>query len=240
MHLAVLMTNTDESDFAQKHPKDGEKFKVLIQSVRPDWAVTSFRVKDNIFPDDLLAFDGVMITGSPASVLDSQPWVARLLEEIRIAYAAGLPLFGACFGHQAIALALGGTVEKNPNGWGFGLIEMAVVEKAPWYDGDARLLQYGAHVEHVTQLPTGARRLFTSPHCDMAGFAIGDRVYTTQNHPEMTPEFVAALIEEYATKMDTDVISRARASLKQRADTEVFAQSIAAFFEAAVAETAPT
>lgn len=240
MHLAVLMTNTDESDFAQRHPKDGEKFKALIQSVRPDWTVSSFHVKDGIFPDDILAFDGVMITGSPASVLGGQPWVARLLEEIRIAFAHGLPLFGACFGHQAIALALGGTVEENPNGWGFGLIEMSVVEKAPWYDGDAQLLQYGAHVEHVTQMPSGARRLFTSPHCDVAGFSIGTRVYTTQNHPEMTPDFVAALIEEYADKMDPDVITRARASLQQCADTEVFARSIAAFFEAATAETSAT
>ncbi|MFC6762038.1 type 1 glutamine amidotransferase [Sulfitobacter porphyrae] len=149
-------------------------------------------------------------------------------------------MFGACFGHQAIALALGGTVEENPNGWGFGLIEMSVVEKAPWYDGKARLLQYGAHVEHVTQMPSGARRLFTSPHCDVAGFSIGSRVYTTQNHPEMTPDFVAALIEEYADKLDPEVITRARASLQQCADTEVFARSIAAFFEAATAEKAAT
>lgn len=234
MHLAILMTNTDESDFAQRHPKDGEKFSSLIHGVRPDWTVTSFRVKDDVFPDDIEAFDGVIITGSPASVLDDQPWVRRLLDEIRTAYAADIPLFGACFGHQAIAMALGGRVEKNPNGWGFGLIEMSVVEKAPWYQGDTRLLQYGAHIEHVTQMPTGARRLFTAPHCDIAGFAIEDRVYTTQNHPEMTPDFVSALVEEYADKMDQDVISRARSSLSRTADTDVFAHSIARFFEAAV------
>ena len=238
MHLAVLMTNTDESDFAQRHPKDGEKFRTLIQSVRPDWQVSSFRVKDGVFPDDITAFDGMMITGSPASVLDSRPWVARLLEEIRIAYAAGLPLFGACFGHQAIAIALGGKVEKNPNGWGFGLIEMSVVEKTPWYDGASQLLQYGAHIEHVTQMPDGARRIFSSPHCDVAGVSIDTLVYTTQNHPEMTPDFVAALVEEYSDKLDADVITRARASLQRQADTEVFAQSIAAFFEAATTKTA--
>lgn len=238
MHLAVLMTNTDESDFAQRHPKDGEKFSFLIQGVRPNWTVTSFRVKDDIFPDDIRAFDGVMITGSPASVLDDQPWVQRLLNEIRTAYDADIPLFGACFGHQALAMALGGTVEKSPNGWGFGLIEMSVVEKPSWYHGDTQLLQYGAHVEHVTKMPTGAHRLFTAPHCEIAGFAIADRVYTTQNHPEMTPDFVTALVEEYADKMDGDVISRARSSLSRTADTEVFAQSIAQFFETGTKEVA--
>ena len=37
MRIAVLMTNTDETVFAQKHPKDGEKFTSLIKTVRPDW-----------------------------------------------------------------------------------------------------------------------------------------------------------------------------------------------------------
>ena len=233
MHLAVLMTNTDESDFANRHPKDGEKFSALIKSVRPDWQTTSFSVKDGTFPDDILSFDGAMITGSPASVLDQEPWVDRLLEEIRAAYAAGLPLFGACFGHQAIALALGGRVEPNPAGWGFGLLEMSVVDRPAWLTLPDPVLQYGAHIDHVTHMPEGARLLFTSDHCPIAGFAIADKVYTTQNHPEMTPDFIAALVEEYADKLDVDVATTARRSLSRTADTKVFAQSIAEFFEAA-------
>ena len=235
MHLALLMTNTDESEFAQRHPKDEEKFSILIKQVRPDWEVTSFSVKDGVFPEDILAYDGVMITGSPASVLDYEPWMVRLLEEIRVAYAAGKPIFGACFGHQAIALALGGKVERNEAGWGFGLIEMSVVDRMPWLSDQGTILQYGAHIEHVTEMPKGAKLLFASDHCPVAGFAIVDKVYTTQNHPEMTPEFVAALIEEYADKMDADVIVQARASLSQEADTVYFANSIVDFFEQAVA-----
>jgi hypothetical protein len=61
MRLALLMTNTDESTFAQRHPKDGEKFAKLIKSVRPSWQVTSYAVKDGGFPQDIKAYDGVMI-----------------------------------------------------------------------------------------------------------------------------------------------------------------------------------
>ena len=68
MHLALLMTNTDESDFAQDHPRDGEKFTTLVHLVRPDWRVEVFNVKDGVFPGDITDFDGVMITGSPSSV----------------------------------------------------------------------------------------------------------------------------------------------------------------------------
>lgn len=235
MHLAILMTNTDESAFAQAHPKDGEKFTTLVHSVQPDWTLTSYAVKDGIFPADITAFDGIIITGSPASVLDDEAWIARLLEEIRKAYAAGIPMFGACFGHQAIALALGGTVERDTNGWAFGLVEMSVTDAPAWYDGPAEILQYGAHLDQVTKLPTGAQRIFVTNHCPNAGFAIGNRVYTTQNHPEMTPDFMAALTAEYGPKLGTDIATRAKASLEREADTALFARSIAQFFKNAAA-----
>lgn len=233
MHLAILMTNTDESAFAQRHPKDGEKFTAMIHSVRPNWQTTSFNVKDGVFPPDIYGFDGVMITGSPASVLDDAPWLARLLEVIKDAYAGGTPMFGACYGHQAIALALGGDVAANPEGWVFGLTQSTITDRADWMDGlPHTFAQYGAHIEAVTRLPDGARVLSTSDACAVTGFQIGDRVYTTQNHPEMTPAFIAALVDEYSDKLPDGVGTAAKASLKQDVDMRIYAETIARFFEA--------
>ena len=232
MHLAVLMTNTDESDFAQGHPKDGEKFTQLIDLVRPTWQVTSFAVKDGVFPSDISDFDGVIITGSPASVHDKDSWVGNLLQLIRIAYAKNIPQFGACFGHQAIAMALDGNVEPNDDGWVFGLTESKITTKAEWMQGlPDTLLQYGAHIEQVTKLPIGAEVLSSSATCGITGFRIADTVYTTQNHPEMTPGFIAALVAEYAPKLPAGVGKTAQASLTRRADTLPYAESIARFFE---------
>lgn len=236
MRLALLMTNTDESDFAQAHPKDGEKFAQLVHSVRPTWQVTSYSVKDGVFPSDISAYDGVMISGSPASVHDTDPWVARLLDLIRDIYARGLPMFGACFGHQAIALALDGRVGPNPNGWAFGLTHADIVHKTSWmHDLPATLKQYGAHIEQVTVLPENAVVISANRACPVAGFHIGDMVYTTQNHPEMTPEFMAALVAEYAPKLPADVAATAKASLVNSVGTSVYANSIARFFENAIA-----
>jgi|TARA_B110000908_G_C10267373_1_gene465709 GMP synthase-like glutamine amidotransferase len=236
MRLALLMTNTDESAFAQAHPKDGEKFAQLIQSVRPTWEVTSYSVKDGVFPSDIATYDGVMISGSPTSVHDTDPWIEQLLQLIRDIYSQGLPIFGACFGHQAIALALGGQVGPNPGGWVFGLTHSDIVHKTSWMqDLPATLKQYGAHIEQVLEMPKTAVVISSNSTCPVAGFHIEGKVYTTQNHPEMTPEFVAALVAEYTLKLPADVAATAKSSIAVDADTLVYAHSIAQFFENAVA-----
>ena len=73
MDIYILVTNTDRSDFAAKHPRDGEKFTSLLAPLRPDWRFTAFDVTLGAFPDDLDQANGIIITGSPASVHDTSP-----------------------------------------------------------------------------------------------------------------------------------------------------------------------
>lgn len=223
MHIAILMTNTDESAFAQGWPKDGEKFIALLSPLRPHWEFTVFSVKDGVFPRDLGAFDGFIITGSPASVHDSEPWVGKLLAQIGDIAALKTPMFGACFGHQAIAMALGGSVGPNPGGWALGQTE-TVMDGAP-------IRLYAAHREQVLALPTGAVVLGGNGDCAIGSFAMGDAVLTTQYHPEMTPDFIGALLEHLDGALPGAVIERARASLSQQADTDRMALRIVEFLE---------
>ena len=58
---------------------------------------------------------------------------------------------------------------------------------------------------------------------------MGASVYTTQNHPEMTPRFIEALVAEYHDKLPEGVGERAKASLCEHADTTAYAESIACF-----------
>ena len=232
MHIAILVTNTDVSAFARRHPGDGEKFAQLLKPYRKHWKFTAFSVKDDVFPESLAEFDGAIITGSPASVHDDAPWIPRLLDLIRQAADSGFPLFGACFGHQAIAMALGGAVGKNPGGWVFGRVDTAITSPAPWLEGaPAPLSLYAAHSEQVTHLPDGARVLGGTPDCPIGSFALGDRIWTTQYHPEMTPAFISELVEEYDGKLPDGVIAAARASLHRQAEQEKISRWIIAFFE---------
>lgn len=230
MRIAILMTNTDESAFAQRHPKDGEKFPALLREVRPDWDFDVYSVKDGVFPETLDGVDGVLITGSPASVHDGEAWIDRLEALIRDIAETRLPVFGACFGHQAIAKALGGTVSYNPQGWVLGSVQTRL------FDLDRTVSAYAAHKEQVTALPETAQVVAETPGCPIAGFAMGTHILTTQYHPEMTDGFVAALLEEMAQDTDPDVIRAAKDSLSHPADRQILAEWMAQFFEKAAGQ----
>ena len=234
MRLAILMANTDVSDFARTHPDDGQKFSSLIASVRPAWDCTVFLVREGEFPESLEGFDGVIVTGSPASVHDGHAWIATLETLLRDIVAQKRPLFGACFGHQLIAQALGGTIGPNPGGWVLGRECTQVTARRPYMATLPEALNlYAAHVEQVITPPPGIEVLCANAACPIGGFAIGGHVYTTQYHPEMQPAFIAALTQHLASMLPSEVIEQARASLHQQADTLAFAESIAAFFEQA-------
>lgn len=227
MHIAILVTNTDESDFAQAHPKDGQKFSDLLWRVRPDWTFDVYQVKDGHFPDTL-DFDGILITGSPASVHDGAPWIARLEELVRDALTQKTPMFGACFGHQIIARALGARVGYNPQGWVFGRVETEFLRTSQ------HTALYAAHKEQVLDLPAGAEIVARTDGCEIAGFSIGAHVLTTQYHPEMTGNFMSALIAEFADTLGWDIADRARGTMAQNTDMDALAEWIAQFYEGAL------
>lgn len=233
MHIAILLTNTDESPFAQRHPKDGEKWPELLAPFCPECRFSVYAVKDGEFPDEPPEnYDGFIITGSPASVLEGTEWQKQLAKTIRAAAAAKVPLFGACFGHQAIALALGGKVENNANGWVFGVTETTAQSPAPWMEAGV-IRQNAAHEEQVVALPNGAEVVLSNPSCKIGGFRIADHVFTSQYHPEISPEFMDALIEELADVKPADVIRSARESLNCSPENARFAKWIVAFFRQA-------
>jgi len=72
-------------------------------------------------PKSLDEVDGYITTGARAGVYDELHWYANLVALIRDIHSAQIPLVGICFGHQAIADALGGAVENSGKGWGIGI-----------------------------------------------------------------------------------------------------------------------
>lgn len=144
-------------------------------------------------------FDAVVISGSPASVYDDEPWIERLRVAIRDWAEADVPILGICFGHQAVVDALGGKVEKNPQGWEVGTQTVALTEAATgdpiFRDLPESLEVMESHQDVVTEPPAGAVCLAGNEMNRYQALAIGKNIRTVQFHPEYTPEHIRFLLE---------------------------------------------
>jgi GMP synthase-like glutamine amidotransferase len=234
LRLAVLLTNNDTSAFAAHFPNDGQKVVQLLQPLRPNWSFEVVPVKDGVLPASPEAFDGYVITGSPASVNDDHlPWVGQLLDFIRAVDAVRQPLIGLCFGHQAVARALGGQVARNAAGWGLGTAPTHWTTTPAWMQpSQATTTLMAAHNEQVTRMPEGAVCLGGSDFCPIGSMQIGQHIWTTQFHPEMPLVFMKALLGYLDDKLNADTMARAHTSLANAADAPLFGQWMVQFFEA--------
>jgi GMP synthase-like glutamine amidotransferase len=158
-------------------------------------------------PDTVAGYGGLVFMGGPMSVNDELPWVARTLELIRQAVAAGTPVLGHCLGGQLMAKALGGVVTRNPvKEIGWAEVHAARNDAVSRWFGDITCFT-GFHWHGETfSIPEGATGLLSSAHCRNQAFAIGKHL-GFQCHIEMTTEMVRAWcahgVEEISRSTDS-------------------------------------
>jgi GMP synthase-like glutamine amidotransferase len=127
-------------------------------------------------------------------VYDPFPWIAPLIDFIRS--AKGAKMVGICFGHQVMAEALGGHVEKSDKGWGAGLHHYSVVRRQPWMNGEQSVAIPASHQDQVIVQPPRSEVVVASDFTPYAGLAWTDRpAISFQFHPEFSPDFAKALID---------------------------------------------
>jgi GMP synthase-like glutamine amidotransferase len=173
------------------------------------------------------AHSAYIVTGSPAGVYEEKPWIEPLLAWLREARGR-TKLVGICFGHQAMAQAFGGRVEKSDKGWGIGLHEYAVVTRQPWMDTALAVSIPASHQDQVVAQPEGTDVTLASGFSPLAGLAWRDHsAISFQCHPEFSPAFAKALIEARRDRVPDP--ERAIASLNGFNDNDRMAGWIARF-----------
>jgi len=132
---------------------------------------------------------GVILSGSPASVLDeASPRVPRPI------FDSGVPVLGICYGQQVMMHQLGGTVTLGDTGE-FGRAFIAIEDECELFDGLWREGEthqvWMSHGDKVTELAPGFRTVASSPGAPFAVIADDRRrYYAMQFHPEVvhTPD----------------------------------------------------
>jgi GMP synthase-like glutamine amidotransferase len=153
----------------------------------------TYDVVDGIFPDGPEAADAWLLTGSKHGAYENHAFIKTLEALIRDIHASPKRMVGICFGHQIVAQALGGTVEKFDGGWAIGRTGYD-------FDGLGEIHLNAWHQDQVTQKPKGAQVIARNNFCETAGLLYGDSILTVQPHPEISP----AITADYLTMAQAD------------------------------------
>jgi len=185
-----------------------------------------YPVLHSIFPSSVDEANGWLITGSRHSAWEDEPWMLRLKEFIREVSGAGVPLVGICFGHQVIASALGGKVERSKEGWNVGPTAYQRTSTGKIQN----VLVW--HQDQITVCPPDAKILASSASCRNAILQYGETIRTFQCHPELGPAFMKDLLPLYAEELHparrSEILNASEGSLQGLE----LGEEIATFFKA--------
>lgn len=222
MRIGILETGRTVPEIDAKYGQFPDMFAQLLKG--HDFSFTAYHVENMEFPPSASAQDGWLITGSKHGAYEDHAFIPPLEDLIRQIHAAKRPLIGVCFGHQIIATALGGRVEKFAGGWGLGLSD---------YTLDGSPVRLNAwHQDQVTTLPPEARRVGASDFCQNAALSYGDHIFTIQPHPEFSGPLIAdyVALRRGTSDYEDDRMARAAARSTQPDDNAALAARIADVF----------
>lgn len=236
MTLQICILESDDLHPAMQEAfiSFGQMFKQLFagKDVAIDCHV--FNVVRGEYPDSSQEFDAYLVTGSKADSFANDPWIVRLRAYLRERFTQGDVLLGVCFGHQILALVLGGDTQRSAKGWGIGVHRYRLACKPEWMRDTVDEFQLLiSHRDQVVALPAGATLLAHSEFCENAAFVLGQQVLCFQGHPEFTHDFSKTLLQIRQPIYCPEQYQAAYQSLQEQHDGEVIAQWMLCFVSAA-------
>ena len=231
IRLGILQVHHDKSvSIGERFPDDAHRFRDLFDRLSQRFRYRVYMTIGGELPGSVDEQDAFLITGSPLSVRDGPGFLPELFEFIRACDAARKPLVGVCFGHQAIAAALGGAVGKSATGWNVGVERTVFNSTRPWMDPVEDIDLFVFHEDQVTAAPEGCDILGASAVNPCACLARGHHLFTTQSHPEFDARFMRALLTEERGLIGDAVHARASEELDRETRGDIFAAWCARFF----------
>lgn len=210
MKIGILQTGHAPDSLLEAHGDYDRMFRTMLDG--ENFEFVTYPVVDGVFPQSENDADAWLITGSRHGAYEDHAWIPPLEDLIRAIASRGLPLVGVCFGHQIIAQALGGKVEKYDQGWNVGVQNYARADRPD----PQTLLAW--HQDQVVEKPPQADVLGSSPSCRFAILKYGPNVLTYQAHPEFDVAFLADLFAARGQSLSPAVKDRMASGAGLRGD----------------------
>ncbi len=165
-------------------------------------------------PADPGAFSGIAMMGGPMGANDDLPWIAPLLELLRRAVAADVPVLGHCLGGQLLAKALGAPVVRaTVPEIGWSKVRVPAGEGAgAWFGRREAFTTFQWHYDCFA-LPPGATRVLTNAHNAEQAFSLGKHL-GMQCHVEIT----RPMVETWRRTGAAELPAHSTASMQSRED----------------------
>ncbi len=232
MKIAILQCDDVLEKFQPQFGNYRDMVRQMFQPFDGPFEFSGFDCQKGHFPEDIDSYDCYITTGSKASVYDKQPWIGQLIRFVGQLDKHKKKLIGICFGHQIIAMACQGMVEKSPKGWGVGVAVNQLVTTPDWMsETKPELNIIVSHQDQITTLPKDAVVIAKTDFCPFFMVQWNNHFLSIQGHPEWNREYSRALINERRAIIAKDRVEAGLNSLSIEPDNRLFTRWILDFLK---------
>lgn len=230
MIIGILEADTLDDEVIKQYGRYADSFEQLLSAVDPQLNFQTYHVTQQEYPRDLEECDAYLITGSKSSCYEDVDWIHRLKQFVVRCHEQDIKMVGICFGHQLIADALGGAVQKSDKGWGIGVASTDITHEPAWLEPKQKQFKLlVSHQDQVTRLPQQAALVATNPFCPISAYSVNSSVLAFQGHPEFSRDYLQYIMTQRREYIGEQAYHHAKESLHQNEDSQLVAQWIVNF-----------
>ncbi len=232
MKVAILQCDHVPEKFQPRFGNYPEMVERMFEGNGSSFSFDTYDCQKGNLPADIDGYDFYITTGSKASVYETKDWIQQLTCFIQELDKRKKKLIGICFGHQLIARALNGKVERSDKGWGIGIATNRIVSHPPWMnDKSSQINILLSHRDQITSLPEDTCVIAESDFCPFFIVQWGEHFLSIQGHPEWNTKYCQALISDRRNIIDPDRFNAGINSLTLTPDNAQFIRWIISFVE---------
>ncbi len=196
MKIGILRCDTVRSTLSAEFGEYSEMIETGFTATDSELSFQTYHADEGQLPECTDECDAYIITGSRHSVFDTDElWINPLRDFIVRLHKAKIKAIGICFGHQLIAEAMGGKVERADCGWQIGVHRAIIQQQASFMQPKMATFYVAMMCEDQIQtLPENATVLAKSQGCENMMLQYEDHFLSIQGHPEFSLDFAKALV----------------------------------------------